>query len=189
MSLPTAPPFLTLITSTFRRPSRLAACLASVTAQTAAEHVEQLVLPDHVGYGIAPALYGRLPWIAPAVRGSYVNLLCDDDTLADAGAVAELMAFAEKERQPEVIIARVRKGAFELPMCDPLGEPQCGAIDLVSYIVRRDTWLRHLGSYGMRYEGDYDHAIAMYRAGHRVAFFDRLWATGEAMRGASEPGA
>ena len=102
-------PFLTLITPTFRRPAGLTACLASVGAQTAAAEVEHLVLPDHVGYGVPGGLFGRLHWLAPAVRGQYVNLLCDDDTLAGEGVVAGLKAYAQAQGYPQGARRRGRR--------------------------------------------------------------------------------
>lgn len=184
--LPTAAPFLTLYTPTFRRPAALARCLASVSKQTAADDVDQLVIPDHVGYGVTNGLFGRLPWYAPAVRGRYVNLFCDDDTLASDTVVAEVRAFAERHGSPDVIVTRVHKGPFKLPSCDPVGEPVCGSVDLTSYLVRRDVWLAHLSDYGLRYEGDYDHALALHRAGRTFAFCDVLWAVGGASNGRPE---
>lgn len=184
--LPTSPPFLTLITPTFRRPAALAACLESVGKQTAREDLDHLVFPDHAGYGLVGGLYGRLPWYAGAVRGDYVSLLCDDDTLASESVVASVRDFALANHEPEVIITRVVKGSTALPSCDPHGEPVCGAVDLASYIVRGDIWQKHIRDYGLRYEGDYDHAMALYTAGYRHAFCDVLWAIGGQSHGRPE---
>lgn len=184
--LPTQPPFLTLYTPTFRRPRQLAKCLDSISQQTAAADVEQIVLPDHVGYGVGPGLFGRVAWIAPAVRGQYVNFLCDDDMLPDERAVEKLKAFAVARGNPDVIVCKVVKGALTLPLCDPEGEPVCGHCDLTSFIVRRDVWLSHLSDYSTRYEGDFDHAHAMWRAGRRFAFCDMVWAIGGASNGRPE---
>jgi hypothetical protein len=187
--LPTAAPFLTLYTPTFRRPQALARLLDSVGQQTAADDLEHLVVPDHVGYGLVGGLFGRLPWYAPAVRGRYVNLLCDDDVLASETVVATVRAFAASHHHPEVIIARVVKGATALPAGDPLAEPVCGQVDLTSYIVRGDIWQKHVRDYGLRYEGDFDHALALYRAGYAHAFCDVLWAVGGQSHGRPEGGA
>lgn len=184
--LPTAPPFLTLVTPTFRRPQQLAACLASVGRQTAADDLDQLVLPDHVGYGVSGALFGRLPWYQAAVRGRYVNLLCDDDVLASDTVVATVRMFAAAKGDPEVIVTRVIKNGLSLPQCDPEGEPVCGAVDLTSYLVRQDVWQRHVPDYGTRYEGDFDHALTLFKSGYRFAFCDVLWAVGAASNGRPE---
>lgn len=184
--LPTHPPFLTLYTPTFRRPEALARCLQSVGEQTAAGDLEQIVLPDHVRYGVGPGLYGRVKWLAPAFRGRYVNFLCDDDVLPDTRAVEHLRDFADRLGEPEVIVTRVLKNGLLLPICDPTGEPVQGECDLTSFVVRRDVWLAHLGDYTQRYEGDYDHAHAMWRAGRRFEFCDLLWAVGGALNGRPE---
>lgn len=184
--LPTGPPFLSLYTTTYRRPEALRACLLSVTAQTAADDLEQLVVPDHVGYGVAASLYGRLPWYAPVLRGRYVALLCDDDVLAAPDVVARVRGFATFHGEPDVIVTRVCKGGLFLPLCDPVGPPICGQVDLCSYIVRGDVWHRHVRDYGLRYEGDYDHVAALYAAGAHFAFCDVLWAIGGASNGRPE---
>jgi hypothetical protein len=184
--LPTAPPFLTLYTPTFRRPRQLSACLASIGAQTAVEDLQQIVHPDHVGYGVGPGLFGRLQEIAPSVRGRYVNFLCDDDTLASERCVELVKAFAEARGNPDVIVCKVVKGALTLPLCDPEGEPVCGQCDLTSFIVRRDVWFAHLSDYQQIYEGDYHHAHAMWRAGRKFAFCNLVWAIGGASNGRPE---
>lgn len=184
--VPTTAPFLSLYTPTYRRPVALARCLESVGRQTAADDLEQLVVPDHSGFGVVGGLYGRLPFYAPVLRGRYVNLLCDDDVLTDPTVVARVRDFAAAHGDPEVIVTRVRKGHLELPACDPVGPPECGAVDLTSYLVRGDIWHRHVKDYGLRYEGDFDHASSLYAAGYRFAFCDLLWAVGGASHGRPE---
>ena len=179
-------PFVTLYTNTFRRPTALAKCFESVGRQTAVEEIEHVVIPDHVGHGVAPALYGRLPWYADALRGQYINLLCDDDVLAADDVVAKVKQFAEGRQYPPVIVTRVIKGAQTLPTCDPEGPPVCGSVDLTSYLVRRDIWQKHVPDYGVRYEGDFDHATALYQAGHPFTFCPVLWAIGGASNGRPE---
>lgn len=184
--LPTTPPFLSIYTPTFRRPRQLAACLASVGRQTAADDVEQIVVPDHVGHGLEAALYGRLPWYAPVLRGRYVTLIADDDVLAGETVVEQVRAFAAAQHDPDVIVTRVVKNGLSLPACDPCGPPECGAIDLGSYLVRGDVWQQHVSDYRQVYEGDYWHVKAMHDAGRRFAFCDVLWLTGGASHGRPE---
>ena len=184
--LPTSAPFLTLYTNTYQRPTLLARCLASVSAQTAADDLDQLVLPDHVRYGVGPSLYGRVPWYAAAVRGKYVNFLCDDAVLASDTVVAELRESATHLGFPPVISVIVEKNGRMFPACDLSKGPVCGAIDLTSYIIRQDIWQAHVKDYTMRYEGDFDHAQALWQAGYGVAFLPLLWARGGAMNGRPE---
>lgn len=179
-------PFLSLYTPTFRRPEGLRKCLESVGRQTAAADIEQLVVPDHVGHGVPVGLYGKLPQYAGTLRGAYVNLLCDDDVLASDTVVETVKAFAQVKCQPEVIVTKVRKGALTLPLCHPEAEPICGQVDLTSYIVRGDVWHQHIADYGVRYEGDFDHATALWKAGRKFAFCDLLWAIGGASNGRPE---
>ena len=66
-------PFLTFYTPTYKRPEGLAQCLASVAAQTIADEIEQVVIPDHVGIGI-DGMYRRLPTYTEAVHGMSVHI-------------------------------------------------------------------------------------------------------------------
>lgn len=181
-----ADPFLTIITPAFRRPQQLLRNLASVGVQTAAEDIQHLVIPDHVGYGVVGGLFGRLKTYAPAVIGRYVNLLCDDDVLADESVVARVRAFAEQTKYPPVIVGYVRKGHHTLPSCDPVGEPICGHVDLTSFIVRSDVWLTHIDDYKPVYEGDFFHAKALFDAGISFEFCPLLWAIGAQSNGRPE---
>src|SRR5262245_26002669 len=125
--LPATRPFLTLFTMAFRRPQALARNFRSVATQTAAERIEQIVLPDHVGYGWE-ALYGRIGWYAQAARGEYVGWLNDDDELADTTVVERLERHVAKAGRPELVIVSVLKGGTEFPQCDADGPPIEGEI-------------------------------------------------------------
>lgn len=184
--LPSAPPFLTIYTSTHLRPAALVRNLASVGRQTAVEDLEQIVVPDHVGYGLAGGLFGRIPWYAPACRGRYVAILSDDDELADERAVERLRAFVAQRGDPPVVLVRVRKGDATFPKGTPDAGPAEGAVDLGSYVLRRDVWLAHAGDYGRRYQGDFDHAVALDQAGYSPIYCDLLFAVGPLSNGRPE---
>lgn len=188
--LPKEPPFITFYTPTFCRPEGLAACMRSVGRQTAVAHIEHLVFPDYVRHGIPDGLYGRMKWYFEACRGRYVHVLCDDDMLASDDAVAKLMAFAKKNADPPVILVRANKAGLELPFDWPSpGEPWApvsGQIDLSCYVLRADIWRRHVDDYGLRYEGDYDHAVALQTAGHRMECLDLVFVDGDARNGRPE---
>lgn len=186
--LPTAPPFVSLYTPTFRRPQALVRNIESVARQTAREHVEQVIVPDHVGHGIAWGLFGRIKWYAPALRGLYVAVVADDDHLAADDVVAKVKAFAEAHDFPEVIVVRAVKNGFEYPTCQvgKGGPPLVAEVDLCCYIVRSDVFARHAADYGARYEGDFDHAKVLYDAGYRHEFCDVLWVDGAASNGRPE---
>jgi hypothetical protein len=185
--LPTEPPFLTLYTNTRLRPEALRRNLESVGRQTAVERLEQLVIPDHVGYGLAGALFGRVPWYAEACRGRYVAFLSDDDALAGENVVAALERFVGSQPEaPAAVLVRVAKGDGEFPKGDPAGPPVEGEIDLGCYVLRRDVWVAYKGAYGMRYSGDYDHAKRLWDDGIRPLFADVLFAAGPLSNGRPE---
>lgn len=184
--LPDEPPFISFYTPTFRRPASLAKCMQSLDRQTLVERLEQIVVPDHVGHGVVGGLFGRIPWYASALRGEYVHVLADDDYLPDERAVEKLMSFARKTGNPEVIVVGSVKNGFEYPSCNPTGEPQVTQVDMGCYVMRRDVWLAHCLDYGSRYEGDFDHALAMYRAGRKFEFFDFDFVEGAASNGRPE---
>lgn len=175
-------PFLSFFTPTYRRPERLAACLESVRLQTVP--CEQLVVPDHVGVGIA-GMYARVARYASALHGEYVHFLADDDTLAGPHVVAAVREFARSHGNPEVIIVQAVKNGLLLPF-EMQGPPAEGCIDLGCVITRRDVWQAHADDYGRRYEGDFDHLNAMWSAGRSFMYCDLLFEVGPAMHGAPE---
>jgi len=178
-------PFLSLLTPTYRRPAALARNLSSVRGQTAVADIEQLVVPDHVGQGVVGMLTTVPLRYGAALTGRYVAVLGDDDILASPDAVARLRAFAERAEWPGVIVVRVFKSGLDLPL-GPHWPPVCGCIDLACLVVRRDLWLAHLGDYGARYEGDYDFAAALHRAGHDAAYCHVVFAACDVGKGQSE---
>lgn len=184
--LPTEPPFITFYTPTYQRPAALGRCMASVGKQTAVKRIEQIIIPDHVTYGIAGGLYGRIPWYAEACRGDYVHVLCDDDELVDERAVEKLISFAEKKGYPPVIMVDVIKNGFEYPCCHPLDTPQVSEVDLGCFVLRRDIWIKHCKDYGNRYEGDFDHAMVLHNAGYPREYFNFMFVEGGASNGRPE---
>lgn len=182
-------PFITFYTPTFRRPTHLAACMASVGSQTAVAAVEHLVIPDYVGLGVG-GMYQRVPGYASAVHGRYVHFLADDDVLASPTVVEEVRTFANARSSPPLILVRVRKGDREFPLGAPW-PPVEGSIDLGCFVTRADVWQAHCEAYGRRnrYEGDYDFAAALHGAGVPAAVCDTFFMTGCVLRGTAEVGA
>lgn len=178
-------PFLSIYTPTHGRPKGLAALMQSVGAQTIAAEIQHVIAADYAGVGIVEALYGWIDRYAESLVGEYVTLLADDDVLASPDSVAYVKAFAEAQGKPDVIVVEVVKGGLALPLCD-LNPPVMGRCDLGNFIVRRDVWLAHVHDYGQRYEGDFDHAYAMWGAGRRFAYCPLLFAVGGASKGAVE---
>lgn len=175
-------PFITFYTPTYRRPRGLAACLESVRTQTAVDAIEQIVIPDHIGIGIA-GMYRSIPDYADCVHGDYVHVLADDDVLASPTVVEQVRDFARKHDHPALILVAVRKnGSVILPSWPPA----LGAIDLGNMIVRGDVWEAHAGAYGSRYEGDYDFAAALHASHVQAARMDLLFLSGAVMGGQAE---
>lgn len=176
--------FLSFYTPTYRRPQSLARCLASVAAQTIVADIEHLVIPDHIGRGIG-GMYAQIPQYAEAVHGDYVHVLADDDVLAAPDVCARVRVFAEAHQYPPVLLVSVTKAGAQWPQGEPW-PPVCGQIDLGCLITRADVWKRHVTDYGQRYEGDWDFADALYRAGHRALCCDVMFLHGAVSRGAAE---
>jgi hypothetical protein len=177
-------PFITFYTPTYKRPEGLAKCLASVAQQTAVRQIEQIVIPDHVGIGIA-GMYQLVPEYAKSVHGDYVHILADDDVLASPTVVEQVQQFAIESGYPPVIIVRVVKGGLALPIDRPW-PPVCGRIDLGCAITRADVWQAFAHRYGSRYEGDFDYMDALCQAGYPAAFLDVLFLVGGVSRGEPE---
>lgn len=179
-------PFITFYTPTYRRPQALAACMASVAAQTVIDQIEQIVIPDHVGLGVG-GMYKRVQDYANAVHGEYVHILADDDVLPLPTAVEQVMDFAIANNYPEVIIVQSRKGSTTYPNTAHW-PPVMGRIDLGCCITRSNVWRRHVQAYGHpgRYEGDWDFMDAVWAAGHDAVYLPLLFVDGSVSRGVAE---
>ena len=177
-------PFITFYTPTYKRPVQLAACLASVAEQTAKEHIEQIVIPDHLGVGIA-GMYANVPKYADAVHGQYVHLLADDDVLAGPHVVERVKDFAVTYDFPPLILVTSTKDGQDWPIA-PEWPPIQGRIDLGCAITRADIWKAHAKDYGLRYEGDFDFMDALYRAGIQAAVCPIRFLYGKVSRGVPE---
>lgn len=179
-------PFLTFFTPTYKRPRQLASCLESVSAQTLVREIEHVVLPDHVGLGLVDGMFGRMKIWAPLLRGKYIHAMADDDVLAAPTVVEEVKRIVEEHNDPPVICVTVQKGGLTLPY-GSIDPPREGAFDMACLIQRRDVFQEFVGAYHSgRYEGDYDHAITMYKAGVPFLQVPILFLVGQASRGVAE---
>lgn len=182
------PPFITFVTPTYNRPKALAACMASVRGQTAAGFIEHVIVADYVGLGVG-GMFARLPAYVDAVHGDYVHLLADDDVLEVPDAVERLKAFVEAQVvPPSLVLANSRKAGLSYPLGRTPWPPVIGQIDLGCLVTRRDVWKDAVGrgAYGDRYEGDYDFASALCRAGIAAVSCDVPLVLGGVMRGRPE---
>jgi len=179
-------PFITFYTPTFRRPKQLARCLESVQVQTAVALVEQIVIVDHIGVGVA-GMFAQVPQYTSAVHGRYVTFLCDDDVLASPDVVQQVRDFAEANNFPPLILVRTEKGGRTLPEGAPW-PPREGSIDLNCAIIRSDIWKRRANGYSARsrYEGDYDFLDALHKANVSPVSCDLLFSIGAVSKGVAE---
>lgn len=178
-------PFLSFYTPTYKRPTLLARCQASVAQQTLP--CEQVIIRDEIGIGI-DGMYRAIPEHAHEVTGEYVHVLADDDYLASPEVVAMVRSVAAASDWPDVLIVRAIKQGLDLPL-DRRGPPQLGRIDLGCVITRRDVWLQHVHNYSQpeaKYESDYQHVAAMWEAGRWFVYTDILFEYGPALHGRPE---
>jgi hypothetical protein len=148
---------------------------------------EQVTIPDDIGIGI-DGMYRAVPEHAHKLTGEYVHFLADDDYLATPYVAERVQVVAKAEGLPDVIIVQAIKNGLVLP--SHTREPVCGQIDLGCVITRRDIWLQHVRDYSepdAKYESDFQHVHAMWRAGRRFVFAtDITFELGPAMHGAPE---
>jgi glycosyltransferase involved in cell wall biosynthesis len=167
-------PWLSIYTPTHKRPKGLAACMASVQAQTVANRIQHLIVPDYAGVGLVEALYQWPTRYAASLIGDYVTFMADDDVLETPTVVEELERLSVQHNFPDVLIVQSHKFASNMDLgslpYEQFGPPQLGRIDLGSVVTRRDVWFQHVQDYGQRYEGDFDHVRAMWDAGRRFAY-------------------
>lgn len=166
--------FLSIYTPTYRRPTLLARCVASVDGQTARKAIQHLIIPDEVGIGI-DGMFAAIADNTARLRGDYVYILQDDDVLAGPGVVEALRDFAQSHGRPEVVIIKNRKWGRTYPRIWQ-ARPGLAQIDLGNYAVRRDIFTAHAGDFGRRYEGDFDFIDAIWRAGREFTWCDMLFA-------------
>ena len=166
----TPPPFLTVYTPTYRRPLALEQCIASVAAQTVP--VEHVIVVDDVGVGI-DGMYAEIPRHAGRVTGRYVMVLSDDNVLEYPEFAADLEAEAAREDHPDVVLFKGTITGTVQPVSWG-GEPVCGQIDLSCFAVRREVWQERAGTWGRRYEGDFDFIHGVWEAGHRMHWWPQM---------------
>lgn len=154
---------LEVVTRTYKRPTLLAANVASVAAL--GDQVLHTILRDEVGMGVAAA-NAQLADFTPSAQ--WVWLLDDDDLCTRPELVADIEYLTWLHGGPAAIIVRMDHGA-------PLGvlpndgdwqqPPKEAGIGCSAIIVRRGVWLRHRHAWASRrYASDFD-------------FISSVWAT------------
>ena len=169
-------PLLTIVTRTFRRPRLLERCKASVQTLTSDDY-EQVIIRDEKGVGYHGTC--RLIFNAKSaglLHGKYIWLLDDDDVLIDPNFVDNIRRLVKEKDNPPVIIVRMdAKGRVMPPDSLWKKAPVRGQIGGSCYVVRADTWeayWRYLLT--SRHAGDFKMVQAMYEAGIRFEWLDRV---------------
>lgn len=171
-------PMLTIYTPTYKRPTYLKRCLRSVENQTCQDY-QHLVVRDEIGIGIA-GMFAEIINHLSEMKGNYIYLLQDDDVLASPDVLEELKKFLQERNRPEVIMVRNVKRGRLLPTYWEQA-PQLGHVDLGSYIIRRDIFVKNIYRFGPRYEGDFDFIMALWNHGYQFAWLDVLFARAQAL--------
>jgi hypothetical protein len=173
---------LTIVTRTYKRPTLLARCVASVQEQTRADLVEQVILYDETGMGIGRS-HREIARRANEYHGDYVYVLDDDDWLCRPTFAAELAAIIECAGRPDVVMVRLDHMGRLLPSAETWGRaPVCGHIGFACYILRRDVFMAHCDALTERYEGDYDLIAAVWGTNPRVVWHDEVCAQADGQR-------
>lgn len=163
---------LAIYTPTYKRPTLLEKCKRSVEQQTCG--CQHIIIPDEVGIGIG-GMYRDIQNHVDEVDAEYVLVLSDDNCLYDEEVVEELGQFIAEHDRPDVVVWRGNLGWGYVPgpACWKQ-KPIIGQIDLSNFIVESSIWKRHANDWPDDYCGDFYFADALYRAGHRFEWFDRL---------------
>jgi hypothetical protein len=138
--------FICLVTRTYKRPKALAALVASLEAQQDQDY-EHLIIPDEIGVGI-PAVNGMFRQLDLTDRATYIWVMDDDNYLDDA-AIVTIRAL---NQGADVLIVGHERGDIVYPS----SEPANGTIDIACMLVTPAVWMKHRGSYGEHYAGDWD---------------------------------
>lgn len=157
-------------------------CQASVAAQVGCGEIQHVIVEDHVGIGIA-GMFAAIEWNAGILDGEWVYVLQDDDELAGPWVVRELEKFLTAEAVTtavttgacDVVMVKNRKRGNVYPTFWRVG-PELGYVDLGSYVVRREVFVRHAGDFGKRYAGDFDFIRRLWDAGYEFGWCDVLFA-------------
>lgn len=175
---------LSIYTPTYRRPGLLADCVASVEEQTVP--VEHVIVHDHVGLGVG-GMFADIPNHADRVTGDLVMVLSDDNVLTDRHVAEDLLNAWEGQERPDVMMFKGSIGSCIQPLVWAQ-EPVVERVDLSCFAVRRKVWQAHAADWGHRYEGDFDFIHALWDAGYRFYWWNRLcFAAQVVSRGQPEP--
>ncbi len=150
-------PFLEVVTRCYKRPTMLAANIASLMAQTDPDW-RQTFLVDHVGIGVAAA-NARLADVEPV--GDYVWVLDDDDLCIEP----RLVAILKQVMGQDCYVVQMDHGELGiLPPTDHYGKPPVESlIGSSALICRADVWRAEREAWRSgRYASDFDFANSVF---------------------------
>jgi glycosyltransferase involved in cell wall biosynthesis len=167
----TSPPFLSVVTRCYKRPSFLEKNQASLEMQTMTNY-EQILIIDEEGRGLHAA---NMSLADAYPSGEYVLVLDDDDVLVDPAALEMLQCFVEQEQRPGLIFFKADHGPLgTLPDSIVWGKrPIHGRVGSCDFISRRDIWEKHIPAFGAPSGGDYAYLFSVWQDGPCVAWLDK----------------
>lgn len=188
-------PFLTIVTRTYKRPTFLAQCEASVEAQSSYDNVEHVILRDCVGVGI----FGSYRWMideADQYKGDYIYCLDDDNVLVDPGFVAALEQIAELY-DPAIVMVKAQHPTRGILPHIWKRRPVRNHVDLCNFVVRADVWKANADRFmDIEQAEDFAFIDALFAAGHSVYWHDQIvarlqkvsWGLPEVIENINTPG-
>ena len=159
--------FLQVVTRTYKRPTMLAANMASIAAL--GSDVRHTLLRDEKGIGVAAA-NAQLAEFEPVAR--YVWVLDDDDVCTYDNLLADLKYLAWLQNAPPAFIVRMDHGPELGILPNAVGwrkAPREAGIGCSAIITRRDVWMRHRQAWATgRYAADFDFISAVWESWQRT---------------------
>lgn len=165
------PPFLEILTRTYKRPVMLAANMESLSRQTNSGWWRQTFLNDDVGRGIGWS-YQNLAAYAPNLEGLYVWILDDDDVCIRDTLINDLEDIVAAHN-PDVIMVKMDHGPRGVLPAKTWGQwPVMGDIGCSAFVVRREIWQRHAKHFTASYAGDYFFIKSIFERDPDIYWFD-----------------
>jgi hypothetical protein len=151
--------FLTILTRCYKRPTYLKKCIESVQRQTKKDFHQEFII-DEIGIGINET-HKRF-WTQD-VDSDYVYVLDDDDILTDENFIKKLQELGNFD----CCICQARIRETILPNKKPY---EAGHIGTLNIVVSKKQWLKHRGSWGLHYQGDFDFIKAVVQDSKNIVF-------------------
>ena len=167
-------PFLTIVTRTYKRPTFLAQCVASVDAQSGGG-IQHVILEDREGLGI----YGSYKWMTDPAQfaryeGEYIYCLDDDNVLIDPG-FAVALAHIANQYAPDVVMVKAQHPTRGILPHIWKRFPMRNSVDLCNFAVRADVWKANAGRFlDIEQAEDFAFINHLFKAHHSVYWHDQI---------------